>query len=750
MCLILQYFEVLRVNMAYTIELNLKNCYGIGKLETTLEFKHKGCAIYAPNGVMKTSFAKTMMALSKGNNPEDLAFPERETIFDVIWDGDTIKSEEIFVVKSYDDKYSPDGVSTLLANEELKLKYETVHKDIAEAKKKLNKKLKSLAGYAEKSRENLDLIIERIFGEQYYDALLSIKSEVENLQEEDFADANYTIIFNSKVIDFLKENTLKTNIGEFAKKYDELTERSPILRKQFQYHNVNQVHQQLKSNNFFTAGHTINLCDKNNGKKDEILTESSLSNRIEEEKQRVLNDLELKQQFDHINDKLKNKELQSFRDYITQNQHILRELQDPERFERKLWLQYIYKARSEYDALINSYKKGQEDLNKIVLEAKNYRNDWDNVIDDFNQRFLHLPFQISVENKSDVILKDTAPSIVFSFMDGSDERQYSDLQRTDLLKVLSTGEARALYILNIMFEVHIRWKYRRKTLFIFDDVADSFDYKNKFAIIDYLDYIIKPEDTNFIAIVLTHNFDFLRTIESRGICLASQCYMALRDQGEIKLTAFKQSDIQNPFLKWKSRLQDSEIQIAYIPFLRNVIEYTQNIKISNSGFQKDYFTLTKMLHYKDGTEDLVIKDYKDIFEKYFSDLSFPNDELQKSLIDYITETAEKCLSQNDGINLEHKIVISISIRILAEKFMIKHIRTIDRNYNTDKKQMGSLLKEFKIKFNNMSKEIRLLKRINLITPSNIHLNAFMYEPILDMGFSELKSLYQETKEKLAY
>lgn len=41
--------------MTDTLKLNLKNCYGIGKFEAEVEFKHKGYAIYAPNGVMKVS-----------------------------------------------------------------------------------------------------------------------------------------------------------------------------------------------------------------------------------------------------------------------------------------------------------------------------------------------------------------------------------------------------------------------------------------------------------------------------------------------------------------------------------------------------------------------------------------------------------------------------------------------------------------------------------------------------------------------
>lgn len=32
-----------------------------------------------------------------------------------------------------------------------------------------------------------------------------------------------------------------------------------------------------------------------------------------------------------------------------------------------------------------------------------------------------------------------------------------------------------------------------------------------------------------------------------------------------------------------------------------------------------------------------------------------------------------------------------------------------------------------------------------MTPENIHLNSFMYEPILDMSIDELQTLYNELK-----
>ncbi len=36
-----------------------------------------------------------------------------------------------------------------------------------------------------------------------------------------------------------------------------------------------------------------------------------------------------------------------------------------------------------------------------------------------------------------------------------------------------------------------------------------------------------------------------------------------------------------------------------------------------------------------------------------------------------------------------------------------------------------------------------MNRINLMTPENIHLNSFMYEPILDLDIEHLKKLYDE-------
>ena len=54
-----------------------------------------------------------------------------------------------------------------------------------------------------------------------------------------------------------------------------------------------------------------------------------------------------------------------------------------------------------------------------------------------------------------------------------------------------------------------------------------------------------------------------------------------------------------------------------------------------------------------------------------------------------------------------------------------------------------LIERYKKEFPSETDIIKLLGQVNLMTPENIHLNSFMYEPILDMGLDELKQLYSE-------
>ena len=61
------------------------------------------------------------------------------------------------------------------------------------------------------------------------------------------------------------------------------------------------------------------------------------------------------------------------------------------------------------------------------------------------------------------------------------------------------------------------------------------------------------------------------------------------------------------------------------------------------------------------------------------------------------------------------------------------------------RQARKLLKKFKEMFSGKIDTIKTLQTVVLMTPENLHLNAFMYEPILDMSDDHLKKLYSEVR-----
>ena len=57
-------------------------------------------------------------------------------------------------------------------------------------------------------------------------------------------------------------------------------------------------------------------------------------------------------------------------------------------------------------------------------------------------------------------------------------------------------------------------------------------------------------------------------------------------------------------------------------------------------------------------------------------------------------------------------------------------------------QTIQLIKRFKKGFPK-NESTKILEEVNLMTPENIHLNSFMYEPIIDLSSHRLKELYKK-------
>lgn len=720
------------------INVNLENCYGIKKLDFCFDFsKNRTYTIYAPNGFMKTSFAKTFMDFSKKRETKDLIFPNRVSKRIITDENSTpISPEQVFVIEPYNEGYNSEKVSTLLVNKDLKKRYDEILSTIENHKEQLIKELKALSGLKTNIEEVFSRDILHYQKVEFFKAISRLKSEVNEVGEPVYANIKYTDIFNAKVIDFLETKDFKDKLMKYIETYDDLIGNSIYFKKGvFNHTNASVIAKNLKDNGFFKAKHSVVF---NLGKeKKEISTEEELETVIEEEKNSILNNPDLVQAFNDIDAKLKNKELRDFRDFLVNNKEILTALSDLNQLKSDLWVSYLKEKKDLYEKLESEFNKGRIEIEVIFEQAKKEETHWRNVIKIFNDRF-DVPFKISVDNQDDVILKSEAPNFRFDF-DDKIENPIS-IERNKLLEVLSNGEKRALYILNIIFEIEARKEGSQKTLFIIDDIADSFDYKNKYAIIEYLKE--NGEQNNFHQVILTHNFDFFRTVQSRIIGGETQrdtTYIAQRDNGKITLSSAGHRNITNPFDVWKKQLNNKVMFVATIPFIRNLVEYREGSSSDN------YKKLTSLLHIKDDSFNITILDIKSIYSDTIKsvDLSAYSD--TDKVIDVIFEASELVYNDTneDALNLENKITISIGIRLKAEKLMWSKVADKAPIHGT---QTGKLFERFKTEFLSESAErsnIELCALVNLMTPENIHINSFMYEPILDMSIRHLKKLYSE-------
>ena len=716
------------------ISVNFEHCYGINKLQYDFDFEKSTFSVYAPNGAMKTSFAKTFKDISDDCSTKDLMFPARDTVRVVVDENDIpLEKDSVFVIDPIDEEFKSAKMSTLLANKELREKYDNVHLKIDEKKELLVKELKPLSGLRSGIEDEISVVFTSTKG-KLFTSLERIEKEVLDKTEPEFSDVTYKSIFNDKVIMFLDTKDFKVKIAEYIKKYDELIDSSAYFKKGiFDHNNAAIIAKNLADNGFFRAKHSVSLNTETDKK--EITGQKELEEIIEKEKESILTNPDLVKAFDEIDAKLKaNKELRDFRDYLLENIKILPELGNTESFKQKLWISYLKSAQDAYKSFFEVYQTGKKELEEIIEQAKKEKTNWMKVIGIFNKRFV-VPFHLKVENQDDVILKSEVPSIEFIFKDNQDQVV---VEKTELLKALSSGEKRALYILNIIFEVEARKEGNQKTLFVIDDIADSFDYKNKYAIIEYLKEI--ADEDHFCQIILTHNFDFFRTLESRFVGRKQSCMIVKTDEN-IELI-----DVEylKPFSYFKTNLHSNDcILIATIPFIRNLVEYTKNSQ------DDDFVKLTSLLHIKPDTNNITVADLETIFNNVINSQETLNNPT-KRVIDLIFELGTT-LSQNTDVqvNLENKIVLSMGIRLKAESFMISQITDQASVAGIIKNQTFQLFELYRKEQNAEYEKIELLEQVNLMTPEHIHFNSFMYEPILDMSDEHLRQLYVQLDKMLS-
>jgi ABC-type cobalamin/Fe3+-siderophores transport system ATPase subunit len=719
-----------------TIKIDWENCYGIGKLIHEFDFTTQNSnsfMIYAPNGTMKTSFANTFDSVSKNepnNMPCDRVYINKIAKYEIYSDDVLIKPESILVINAEDNGYDASHrISNFLASNELRKKYDKIYSELEERRKEFIKKLKTVSQSTDCETELIDSFSDQSKNTFFEVLLDTSKNLKETFEKYDF---RYNDIFDKKdnVKKFLDKN--QKLLDQYVSDYTDLLSKSKFFKQSdnpFGTLQANEILKSIENNAFFEAGHKFVLEDGT-----EITDCNTLKALVQEEMSKILSDHKLVQAFEKFDKAIgSNQELRVFKKVIEKDNSILVELSDYNGFQKKIWVNYLSEIKSDSEVLAKHYEEQKIELEKIIAEAKKEIDLWKKIIRTFNSRF-YVPFEVILVNQDDILLKEETANLEFDYIDKNENpiRQ----KKENLLKILSKGEQRAYFILQFLFEIESRKNSPENHLIIFDDVSDSFDYKNKFAIIEYIRDLHLSND--FKLIILTHNFDFYRTIASRMALPRSVVYMATKNEDkEIK---FYPGQYRNDVFGYLvSNYKNPKFFISLIAFVRNIIEYTESMD------SPDYLTLTSLMHKKADSETITAQKTFDIFQSRLLKLQGKTIDFgNENLFNLIFSTADTIYNDPNlnEINLENKITLAIAIRLKAEIYLINKLPEVDLTTITSN-QTNELYQAYKIKFET-SQAITILDKVNMITPENIHINAFMFEPLIDMSVLHLKDLYQKT------
>jgi len=726
---------------------NLKNCHGIVKLESTLQFKNNTILIYASNGIMKTSFSKTIKDISQGDFGNIPNFFNKGKNFhcNIKINGNKIEHKQykdlFYVVDSFDNDFNFDNISPLIKNDELKEKYFEKSNEIKKTEEQLIDKLRKKSKLKIKKGYRKEQVFlnefQKIFDSSgsFLDILLSFENKLDK-EFINFEDVSYEMLFSKDSLSILKDEIFIKHVELYYENLKKLLDESILFNEEnFNNYNVNKLLKSIETNNLFKAGHKIILTDGTT-----INSIDEFKSLVKDEKDKIFSEENTKEYFTKIEKMLdKNNNTRNLNQLFLENITLLRFIKEKNinAIKQNYWLFLLKDNYELYTECMDIYKKNKNELKEIINDINRNISQAELIVEKFNNRF-NVPYTLKIKNQKNVILYEDIPQIYFINENGK------EISLDDLKIINSEGQKRALYLLSIFYQIEIRNMNNQETIIIFDDIVDSFDYENKYAIIEYLNEI--SQNNLFKMIILTHNFDFFRIILSR-LDLPS-AYFANKEKTNfaetIKLSKQnlegKDKDI---FLKLKKDFNNNntnKIFLTFIPFLRNLCQYQGDTANNNK--------LNKILHYSN--EKIKIIDLKEIYNQWglTIDLNSFEDNIKNGtpIYDLIYDEASKILKEKSGkLKLENKIILSMAIRLKMEEYIIEKVN-INKEFSNN--QTFQLYTEYKNKYPHEKDKIKIFEKVNMMTPENIHLNSFMYEPLIDMADYSLKKLYNEINEMI--
>lgn len=743
------------------LRIALRNCHGIGKLNKKITFANnkRHLAVYASNGSMKSSLAKTFRDIHEGRDPHDHIYPERPHSCRITDENkNDIRPEAILVVDPYDNvRITADMSLDILVSSDLRDEYARASAKIKENRSALLKTLHKQSGIPQKrvsSRDEMentvleDMGVKPRPGVDIHDVLPRFRQPSQQVLDI-LSGTMYHTLFNEQTTPIWSNAEVMKQLGMYFDKYVQLLDESPYLSRDFDHTGADTVEKSLATHGYFKAGHSLSMKRMDGKGQMEVPSTTKLKQVIKGELERI--EEGLRDQWNAVNRVLSaNRATRGLRLYLGAHKLVVPMLLDVPALKRLLWECYLAGEPDLVSKARDDRRRAEADILRIAREAEAERTIWEDIVRVFNRRF-DVPFEVSVTNKPQAVMGASPPNLAFTFCDGRGDEART-IEQDGLYGMLSIGEKRAYFLLNMLFEVEKRRRNGQETVMILDDIADSLDYRNKYAIIEYLRDISSYD--KFHLIILTHNYDFFRAVNMRGIVGgAKRCLFGARSKdGHVTLKLNPQFD--DPLGRITSVPPSIRMLVSAMPFARNIAEYTLG-----KG-NEPYNTLSEALHWRASTAEITLSKIAAVIKAVlphsrYGDLSDPPPETK--MFAAITDEADAIAGASSEMDLYGKIIVSIATRLRAEKFMCSELFDSGFPPEGEHPTTYDLVRLYKDRARPNAprhtppglvaspKHLATLDRVALMTPEIIHINSFMFEPILDMSGRHLAELYKEVK-----
>lgn len=695
----------------------VENAFGIKSLHLNLENDKKMYQelIYSKNGSFKTSFSNTLYNLSNGT---------LENVFDRLTDEKAILDISILEngkeIKNFDNRFVVfsreiyEQHSKLLSDYSSELETLTIDKKNSEyinellTEETIEIKLQ-IDNYLKGTGLNFEILLDMFSNleDGYLDRIIQLLNTIINHEAQDISEINIKKIYQ-KAYDIVDQSEFQSKISNYIQVLENKI-NAQLFDKNFNENNCLQF-----INNVDKAKYLSETKSRGLFLKDKVYYDIDEVKKIfEEEIKKISKDPEIIEQSKEITKLMGTaKESEFLKESIQKNPLLVKQLSAG---RKNILLSYLKSSSIDYNYLLEVVKKAKKELNNVLKIAQDKQTNFERAIEIYKNRF-HPIFDIKIVNKAESMLGIKTPTITFY------HNRYCEIpvSETKLSQILSSGEKTTLNILKFIVEYENCKKYH--PFIILDDIVETFDYSNRYAFMEYINDLV---NLDVPTIVMTHNFEFYRTVSKR-IPKLRKSVASANSNGVVDIQTNNRINKNMENVLKCSNIYDFFCAIPYLREIKTIL-------------LEDTKTLDSCLHYKENTSKLQIKDIL---------LQFPSNAIKSLKIDENDIYMEKLfeiadsLSGFDDFDIVKKTILSLSCRLLIERKIIANNFNLLTNINTN--QTAQLLDLYGEKlFPNVKK---YLEAVQLSTPEFIHANAFMYEPLIDINGKYLFELYNQIKK----